>query len=128
MEKYGCFIKVPLDPWSNLPGVFFVYVLYKDFPDKPTVPIVSNPIITEGGNQLLSQLFIIAFYYQGGLFLRTAKFGKKYVFINIFTSLYCCEFLFLSKMLKLVYSHCHTCDIILDANREIWASKSYFAF
>ena len=22
----------------------------------------------------------------------------------------------------------HTCDIILDANREIWALKSYFVF
>ena len=24
--------------------------------------------------------------------------------------------------------HKHTCDIILDANREIWALKSYFVF
>ena len=43
-EKHGCFIKVPLDPWSNLPGVSYVYVLYKDFPEKPAIPIVSNPL------------------------------------------------------------------------------------
>ena len=32
------------------------------------------------------------------------------------------------KFCKIFVSENHTCDIILDTNREIWASKSYFAF
>ena len=44
LEKHGSFIKIPLDPWANLhiDGVSYVYVLYKDFPEKTCVPIVSS--------------------------------------------------------------------------------------
>ena len=32
------------------------------------------------------------------------------------------------KKFRSLKSKDHTCDIILDANREIWALKSYFVF
>ena len=68
LEKTGCLLKISTDPWSSLRDVSYVYVLYKDLPTKPSVPLVRMCcFLLLGLLKVLEHFFLIRLSFAHGL-------------------------------------------------------------